>query len=160
MIQQRVEGHSWKGWRGIALVAVIAAAVVLGSMFFSWLGRYIGGISAPLFIVYGILIAWFLLDCVVMAFTYTSNGSSLRVCRAYGRRERLMTEIWLNGLQACGSLADMQKRFHGAKVQRAVKRGCSIEPVAVAYNAAGRTELLVIQPNDALRKAIRAALKK
>ena len=160
MIKQRVEDLSWKGWRGIALVAAVAAALVLGSKFFSWLGRYVGGASAALFIAYGVLIAWLLLDYVVMAFTYACNGSSLRVCRAYGKRERLMTEVWLNGLQGCGSLEKMKQRFPGAKVQRAVKRGCTIEPLALAHNAGGRTELLVIQPDDKLRGEILAALKK
>ena len=160
MIEQRVEHGSLNGWRGVALIAAIAAAVILGSRLFTWLGRYIGNAASLLFILYGCGIAWFLLYRYVMSFVYTCDGSCLRVRRAYGRYQRAMADIWLNGVQACGSYEDMKRRFPSARTQRAVKPECDIAPLAVAYNDAGKVAIMVMQPNDALREAILNAVKK
>lgn len=160
MIQQRVSHRSLQGWRGVALIAVIALGVILGSNLFYYLGRWIGNAASLLFILFGMGVAWFLLNRYVMSFVYTCDGSCLRVRRAYSRYERQMADIWLNGIQRCGSLEDVKRRCPGARVQRAVKPECAIEPLAVAYNDAGRTAIMVLQPEDALRDVIIKAAKK
>lgn len=160
MIEQRVENRSPKGLRGVGLIALIAAAVILGSNFFYFIGRFIGSAASILFIIFGVGVAWLLMDWYVLKFIYTCANGCLRVCRAYGRREWFMADIWLNGVSACGTLEDMKRRFPGAKIQRAVKRECPIEPLAVAYNDAGKTALMVLQPNDELRSVILQAVKK
>ena len=160
MIQQRVSHPSLQGWRGVALIAVIAVGVILGSNLFYALGRYIGNAASLLFILFGMGVAWFLLNRYVMSFVYACDGSCLRVRRAYGRYERFMADIWLNGIQYCGALVDVRRRCPGARVQRATKPECAIEPLAVAYNDAGRTAIVVLQPEDALRQAILKAVKK
>ena len=160
MIEQRVDNGVLRGWRGPALIAVVAGAVLLGSAAFNGLGRYIGRASSWLFIAYGGLIAWYLLDRYVLAFVYTCDGSCLRVRRAYGRYERPMAEAWLSSALACGSLEAMRRRFPGARVQRAVRKKCLIAPLALAYGAAGGTAILLLQPDDRLRGAILRAVKK
>ena len=159
MIQQRVSHGSLNGWRGVALIAVIALGVILGSNFFYYLGRYIGNAASLLFILFGMGVAWFLLNRYVMSFVYVCDGSCLRVRRAYGRYERFMADVWLNGIQACGPLDAMKSRFSGAKVHKAVRPECHIEPLAVVYNDAGRTAILLMQPDDALRAVILRAVK-
>lgn len=160
MIQQRVSHRSLQGWRGVALIAVIALGVILDSNLFYYLGRWIGNAASLMFILFGMGVAWFLLNRYVMSFVYTCDGSCLRVRRAYGRYERQMADIWLNGIQRCGTLEDVKRRCPGARVQRAVKPECPIEPLAVAYNDAGRTAIMVLQPEDALRQVIVKAAKK
>lgn len=160
MHEQRVEHRSMKGVRGFALVALTALAVLAGSSFFAFLERYIGNAASLLFILYGCLIAWLLLDRFVLSFVYSCSNGCLRVRRAYGKRQRPMADVWLNGVQACGSLDDMRKRFPGAKVHRAVKQGCPIEPLAVAYNDAGKTAILLLQPDEPLRRMIVAAVRR
>lgn len=159
MISQRVSHGSLNGWRGVALIAAIALGVILGSNFFYYLGGYIGNAASLLFILFGMGVAWFLLNRYVMSFVYACDGSCLRVRRAYGRYERFMADIWLNGIQRCGSLEDVRRRFTGARIQRAVKPECPIEPLAVAYNDAGRVAIMVLQPDDALRAVILKAVK-
>ena len=134
--------------------------MILGSNLFYALGRYIGNAASLLFILFGMGVAWFLLNRYVMSFVYTCDGSCLRVRRAYGRYERQMADIWLNGIQRCGTLEDVKRRCPGARVQRAVKPECPIEPLAVAYNDAGRIAIMVLQPEDALRQVIVKAAKK
>ena len=160
MIEQRVAHRSLEGWRGFALIAAIALLVILGSNFFYALSRWIGNASSLLFILFGMGVAGFLLYRYVMSFVYTCDGSCLRVRRAYGRYQRAMADIWLNGVQACGSYEDMKRRFPAARVQRAVKPECDIAPLAVAYNDAGKVAIMVMQPNDAMRKVIADAVKK
>ena len=113
-----------------------------------------------LFILFGMGVAWFLLNRYVMSFVYLCDGSCLRVRRAYGRYERQMADIWLNGIRCCGALEDVKRRCPGARVQRAVKPECAIEPLAVAYNDAGKTAVMVLQPEDELRDVIVKAAKK
>lgn len=160
MIQQRVSHGSLNGWRGVALIAVIALGVILGSNLFYYLGKYIGNAASLLFIVFGMGVAWFLLNRYVMSFVYVCDGSCLRVRRAYGRYERFMADVWLNGVTCCGTLDDVRRRCPGARVQRAVKPECAIKPLAVAYNDAGRTAIVVLQPEDKLRDVIVRAVRK
>ena len=160
MLEQRVTNRPVGGMRGVALIALIAASVIVGSNFFYFLGRWIGSVSSLLFIIYGIFIAWLLLDWYVKGYIYTCGNGCLRVCRTYGRYERFMADIWLNGLQACGTPEDMKRRFPKARIQRAVKPECSLEPLAVAYNDAGRTAIMVLQPDADIRGAIINAVRK
>ena len=160
MVEQRVEGCSLRGWRGVALVLGLAVLIIAGSCLFSWLGRWIGGASSALFIAFGGAVAWLVLDRYVLAYTYTANGSCLRVCRAYGKRRRFMLDVWLNSVRGCGTPEEMKRRYPGARVQRAVKRDCPIPPLAVAWQDGGRTSLLLIQPNDQLHAVIAGAAKK
>ena len=159
MLEQRVTNRPVKGMKGVGLIALIALAVIVGSNFFYFLGQWIGSIASALFIVYGIAIAWLLLDWYVLGFVYTCDKGCIRICRTYGRYERFMADVWLNGIQACGPLDVMKSRFPGAKVQKATRPECDIEPLAVVYNDAGRTAILLMQPDDALRAVILKAVK-
>lgn len=160
MREQRVTNRPVAGLKGVALIALIAASVIVGSNFFDYLGRWIGSAASLLFILYGMFIAWLLLDWYVKGYVYTCAKGCLRVCRTYGRYERFMADIWLNGMAACGTLDAMKQRFPAAKVQKAVKPECPIEPLAVAYNDAGKTAIMLMQPNDELRETIVNAVRK
>ena len=159
MIEQRIAHSPIKGWRGPALILAIAAAMMAGSVLFSALEGMLGRASSALFLIYGMAVAWFLLNRYVMAIVYTCQGGCLRVCRAYGQYERLMIDVWLNNIKACGTLEAMCKRFPGARVRRAVRSDCSLEALAVAHADAGRMSILLIQPDDALREVILKTVK-
>ena len=138
----------------------IALLVILSSNFFSFLERYIGTLSSLLFIAFGCAVAWVLLDWYVLGFVYSLQNGCIHVSRAYGKRRRPMADVWLNGIQACGTLQDMRARFPGARILKAVKKECPIAPLAVVYNDAGKTSILLMQPEDALREAIVRAVKR
>lgn len=159
MLEQQVSHRSLRGWRGVALIAAIALVVILGSNFFYYISRWIGNAASPLFILFGMGVAWFLLNRYVMGFLYACDGSCLRVRRTYGRYQRVVADVWLNGVQACGSLEDMRRRFPAARVQRAVKPECAIDRLAVAYNDAGKIAIVVLQPDDAVRGVVVRAAK-
>ena len=159
MLEQRVQNKPLNGLGGVGLIALIALAVILGSNFFYFLGRYIGTVSSILFILFGMAVAWLLLDRYVLSFVYTCQNGCLRVCRAYGRYERFMADVWLNGVRACGTLEDMKRRLPSARVQKATRPGCPLPALAVAYNDAGRDAIIVLQPDEPLRAVIRRAVK-
>lgn len=159
MFEQKLLSQSLKGWRGIVLILGIMASVLIGSLFFSILELRIGNNASLGFLLYSFAIAWFLLVRYVLGFVYTINDSYLRICRIYGKRQRLMCDIWLNTIQAYGSPEDMRKRFPDARISRAVKSKSELAPFAIAYTASDRTQITIIQPNDELRKRIIDAFK-
>ena len=54
----------------------------------------------------------------------------------------------------------LKKRYPDARVQRAVRPKCGIEPYAVAHRDGGRAALLILQPDEIIRQALRDAAKK
>ena len=129
MHEQRVEGRPLKGWRGVALIIGVAALVVAASNILYFAERWIGRAASVLFIAFGCAVAWFLLDWYVMSFVYTCENGCLRVTRRYGRYKRPVADVWLNGIKSAGALDDLRRRFPSAKVQRAVKKECPLDPL-------------------------------
>lgn len=160
MLQQKVQSRSLEGFRGIILILAVIASVLIGSVFFSLLERSLGTAASLGFILYGCAIAWFLLTRFVMGFIYTCTDSCLRVCRTYGKRERFMCDIWLNGVLAYGSLEDVRQRFPNARVCHATKPQCVLAPLALAHKDGDKIVITVIQPNDDLRSRLMKALKR
>ena len=154
MIEQRVENRRLNSWRGAAVVLASMLVVVLASSLFGWLERWIGRAASILFIAFGFGVACFLMNRYVLAYIYTYDGACLRVYRAYGRLRRPMLELWTGNVRAAGSPEPIKKRFPGARMQRATRPGCPNEALALAHNDAGRTAILLIQPNDQLRAAL------
>ena len=159
MLEQRIRNRQPDALRGAGLILLIALAVLAGSAFFTRLEPSIGTLSSVGFIAYGCAIAWFLLDWYVMGFIYTANADCLRVCRFYGKRERFMTDVWLNQVQGYGSPEDVKQRFPGARVSNATRSQCDLEPFAMAYLENGKTVILVLQPDEALRAHLLSVLR-
>ena len=160
MLQQKLQNPRPDALRGIGIIALTALAVVVGSAAFSRLATRSGTLASLGFIAYGCAIAWWLLDRYVLGYVYTATADVLRVCRVYGKRERFMADVYLNTIQAWGSEEDMKQRFPGARVERATRDRCGIEPLALAYKADGRTAILVLQPDEAMRRHLTERRKK
>lgn len=160
MLRQRIQNRQPNALQGLGLVALVALCVLAGSALFSRLEGRLGALSSALFIAYGCAIAWFLMNWFTMSFVYTANADCLRVCRAYGKRERFVTDVWLNQVLACGTPDEMKRRYPGAHVGRATRPQCPLEPLALAYRDSARTAILVIQPDAPMRAHLLAAVKK
>lgn len=159
MLEQRLSNRKPGPLEGLGVIALIALAVIAGSMFFYRLESRVGTLASVLFIAYGCAIAWFLLNWYVLGFVYTSNADCLRVCRVYGKRERFMVDVWLNQVVAWGTPEEIKQRYPDAPVQHATRSQCPFEPLALAYNSSGKTAVLVLQPDDAMRKHLIEAIK-
>ena len=136
----------------MGIIALTALAILVGSAAFSRLATRIGSLASLGFIAYGCAIAWWLLNRYILGFTYAATADVLRVCRVYGKRERFMLDVWMNTLLAWGSEEDMKKRFPDAHVDRATRARCDLPPLALAYRRDGRPAILVIQPDEAMRR--------
>ncbi len=159
MHSQRIQNRQPKGLRGVGLVLLVALAAVAGSAFFTRLQPRLGATASLLFIVYGCAIAYFLLNWYAMSFIYTATDDVLRVCRAYGKRERFMVDVWLNQVVAYGTPEEIKARCPDAPVTQAVRAQCEWEPLALAYRQEGKARILVLQPDEAMRKHLIGAIK-
>ena len=159
MHSQKLQNRQPKGLAGVGLVVLIALAAIAGSAFFTRLQSRLGVTASLLFILYGCAIAYFLLNWYAMSFIYTSTDDVLRVCRSYGKRERFMVDVWLNQVVAYGTPEEVKQRCPDAPVSQATRAQCEYEPLALAYRQEGKTRILVIQPDDAMRKHLISAIK-
>ena len=159
MLRQKIQNRQPSALQGVGLVLVVALAAVAGSMFFSRLEARLGTTASLLFILYGCAIAWFLLNWYGMSFIYTATDDCLRLCRAYGKRERFMADVWLNRVVAYGTPEEMKARYADAPVTRALRSQCPFEPLAIAYRDSERIRVAVLQPDEALRKHLIGKIK-
>ena len=159
MLEQRLQNRQPDAIQGIGVVLGVVLAAVAGSMLCTWLAPLIGTLSSVLFIAYGCAVAWFLLNWFVMSYIYTATADCLRVCRAYGKRERFIVDIRFSDVAAYGTPEAMKQRFPGARAIRATRRQCGFAPLALAYKLDGRQYVAVLQPDDAMRAHIVAAIR-
>lgn len=160
MLQQTVQNERPTPLRGIGIVGLTAAAVLLGSALFGRLERWIGQASSLLFIAYGVLVAAVLMNRYVKGYHYAASDDVLRVSSSYGRYRRFICDVWLNRVRAWGAPDELRRRYPGARVTRCTRQRCGIEPMALAWTSGARTEILVFQPDEALRGHLGRRLKK
>ena len=145
---------------GVGLILLILLVALAGSAFFNRLTPWLGGWATVGFIAFGAAMAWFLLNWYGMSYIYTANADCLRVCRAYGKRERLVTDVWLNRVMGIGEPEAMKARFPGARVIRATRAQCPFPPLALAYRDSEATRLIILQPDEAMAAHLKAAVKR
>ena len=160
MLEQRLRNRQPGPLKGLVLVLLIALAALAGSAFFTLLEPRLGTLASVLFFAYGCAIAWYLLNWYVLTIVYTANADCLRICRAYGKRERFAADVWLNRVVAWGEPAAMKQRYPGARVFRATRAQCEFEPLALVYKTSDSTAIAVIQPDDAMRAHLMGVLQK
>lgn len=160
MYEQRVTDPKLKGKKGTFIFLAVIAAAFLGSAFFTKIEPYVGRAASMGFILYGCGVAWFVMSRVIACFDYVTDGNSLQVFRAYGKRRRVMTVVWLGNVQGFGTFEDMRKKFPGARLDKAVKPQNQLETFAIAYRDDNRQAILVIQPDEKMREILNKGLKK
>ena len=158
-MEQTVQNERPAPLKGAGIVALTVLVLLAGSRLFGWLGRWIGGAAPLCFIVYGALVALLLMNRYVMGYHYAASDDVLRVSHSYGRYRRFLCDVWLNQVLAWGEPADLRGRYPKARVNRATKGGCPLEPLALAWRTGGKVEILVLQPDERLRAHLLGRLK-
>ena len=158
MLEQRLSNRRPKPLEGLGIVALAALSVIAASALLQRLAPRIGMLSSVLFIAFGCAVAWFLLNWYALGFVYTANADCLRVCRTYGKRERFMADVWLNQVAAWGTPDEMKQRFPHARVMRATRPQCPFDPLAIAYREDGKVRVIVLQPDEQMRKHLLKAI--
>lgn len=159
MLEQRIHNRRPGPLEGLVVVALAVLTVIAASVLFSLLAARLGAISTALFIAFGAAVTWFLLDRYALGFVYTASADCLRVSRSYGKRERFMTDVWLNQVLAWGTPEEIRQRFPNARFQRATRPQCDLKPLALAYRDGDRTAAIVLQPDEAMRKHLVSAIR-
>lgn len=141
---------------GLILVLIFLNYIVLG-----YLATYLGNAASSLaFWVLGGLIAWAVLRIYIVKYSYELGGEALRLTRSYGKRERYITDIYLNNLLFVGAPEEAKKRFPNAKKVKAIHVKGENPVVAVAFKASDGNYIALIQPNDEMRNMLRVCMKK
>lgn len=159
MLRQKIQNRQPNALQGVGLVLLIALAAVAGSAFFTRLAVRLGNVASLLFIAYGCAIAYFLLNWYGMSFIYTATADCLRLCRAYGKRERFMADVWLNQVVAYGTPEEIKERYPDAPTTRATRSQCEYPLMALAYKEGGKVRAAVIQPDEAMREHLTKKIK-
>ncbi len=89
-----------------------------------------------------------------MRYLYTVDGVKLVVERIYHRKPRPMAEIMKREIMFIGTKEDAVKKHGKLKTRRAIRKTNANKPVAVVYKRAGEKQMLIIQPNEEILKAI------
>ena len=144
----------------LLVVGLIVILVLLNYLVLGFLATYIGnGASSLAFWALGGLIAWGVLRIYIVKYTYEMGDEVLRLTRAYGKRERLIDDIYLNNLLFLGKPEDAVKRFPNARRVKAVHAKGEYPVVALAYRASDGNYIALVQANDELKVALRERIK-
>lgn len=141
----------------LALVGVILLDSLITGLLIPWTGELV---CAILFWGIGILVALWTMRRYVLTYSYGLGPNLLRVAFAYGRWERVMSDIYFNNILNAGSLEDMRARYPDARVNRATRPGCEIPSLAVAARDNGVTAIYLLQPDDIIREKLEETARK
>ena len=141
--------------RGIAVVLLLMGALFLDLYLTRILALLLPDVlCACLFWLIGIGIALWTLRRYALGYTYAMDDKLLRVSYAYGRRERLMADLWFNNVCAFGPVGEVRARFPDCRVFSAVRPDCPWEKAAVACRDGGRIVIYILQPDTAVRQRL------
>ena len=159
-MQQRVRNQPLSGLRGIAVVLFCFLFVVADSILVTLLSPMIGdALSSLIFWAIGIAAIMWLMWFFVLAYVYTADSTKLCITRAYGKRQRMAEEIYFNNILYSGTLEQLRARYPNARVRRATRRQCTIEPLAIAYRDGDKVAIYVLQANEEIRPLLLSAAK-
>lgn len=158
---QQIRNAKMSALKGIGVVLALLAVILLVSVVTELITPLVGSLAATiLFWGAGIAVALWTMRRFVLTYTYALGPNVLRISFAYGRYERIMTDLYLNNILNAGSLDDMRARYPNARVNRATRPACSIPALAVAARDNGKPAIFLLQPDDTIRAALEETAKK
>lgn len=161
MHTQKVCNRPLKPLQGVAVVLGIFAVLFVLTFITQLIAPFTGEVSATIvFWGVGALVALWTMRRFVLSYSYALGTNVIRVSHAYGRYERVMVDLYFNNILNAGSLDDMRARYPGARVNRATRPGCDIEPLAVAARDNGVTAIYLLQPDEVIREKLEETARK
>ena len=141
---------------GIIVILASLAALYLDSMLTRLLSS--AGLS-PLFtsIVFwglGGTIAAIVYYNFAIRYLYTVDGVKVTIERIYHKKPRPMIEFMKREILFVGAYEDAVKKHGKMKIHRAIRKTNPIKPVAIVFERAGSTQMLIFQPSEEILKAI------
>ncbi len=158
MHQQKILPPKIKALEGVAIVLGLLAAALVDSFVSAILTEYVNEIlSVIVFWAVGIGLALWVIRKYVLGYSYSMNTKLVRVAYSYGRRERVMIDIYFANVLACGEYDAMRQAYPDARITRAARSSCDLEKLTVACRDNGKVGLFVLQPDDEIRAALQDA---
>ena len=147
--------------QGLLLVlGLIVLLILINYVAIDLLAKYLGYTAASLgFWVLGILVAWQVLRIYIVSYVYELGEDVLRLSRKYGKRERLIDDIYLSRLLYVGSPEDAKKRYPQAVKVNAVQASAKVPVTAIVYQTSSGTRVARTQVNDELKAKLVARVK-
>ena len=156
----KVRNKPLKAVEGVIVVVAIALVLCLTSVLAFLLRGPMGDSFAILvFWIIGGAVALFTMRRYILSYSYAMSGSLLRMTFAYGRFERVLSEIYLNNVLSAGTPEEVRRRYPKAKVLRAIRPTCEIEVFAVASRDNGGVIIHLLQPDETIREALTKAAR-
>lgn len=158
---QKVQNRKLSALKGLGVVAGIFAALVVLTLLTQVLSALVSELAGSvIFWVGGIAIALWTMRRFILTYTYALGTNMIRIAYAYGRYERVMVDLYFNNILNAGTLDEMRDRYPSARVNRATRPACDLEPLAVAARDNGATAIFLLQPDSVIREALEEVAKK
>ena len=160
-MKQTVAHKKLGNLQGLLLILGLLLVLVFFNYIFSvYVAKLVGyNFANVLFWVLGGVIAWQLLRTYIAFFIYEMDDDVLRITRKYGRKERLVEDIYLSRLLYVGSAEEAKKRYPQAKRISAAQPGVKAAVTAVAYQSSAGARIALLQANDEIRETLVARMK-
>ena len=162
MIHQSLKGRGLSPVKGALIIVGLAVSIVL----VSWIERAVAlstGFQYGSFAVWALVVAEVMavLRLSVMEYRYSLGEGRFFVERVYGGSARITHDISLDRAIAFGPKDEVFKRCGNAQTyEKAVVKGLDWPEYAIAYRKdnSDAPALLVVQPDEAMAAALRAAV--
>lgn len=141
---------------GIVVVLASLAALYLDALLVSVLSSIGVGVLITDIIFWGLGggIALCVYYKFVIRYLYTVDGVKVTVERVYHKKPRPMAEIMKREILFVGCVEDAVKKHGKIKTHKAIRKTNPNKPVAVVFKRTGEKQMLIIQPNEEILKAI------
>lgn len=161
MLKQKVYNRKLSDLQGFFVVlGLVIALIALNYLVIDVLAKLLGYTAASIgFWVIGILLGLWVFHEFIEVYQYEMDEDILRLSRAYGKRTRLIEDIYLSRLIFVGDVQQAAAKNPGARCVKAYHKKCSIPVTAVVYDSASGRKMALVQANDEILAELKQKLK-
>lgn len=160
-MKQTVYNRKLSDFQGFLVVlGLVIALVICNYLVIDVLAKFLGYTAASIgFWVIGILLGLWVFHEFIEAYQYELGEDVLRLNRAYGKRTRLIDDIYLSQLIFVGEIDSAMAKNPNAKCVKAYHKKCPIPVSAVVYDSASGRKMALIQANAEILAGLKKKMK-
>lgn len=160
-MKQTVYNRKLSDLQGFFVVmGLVILLVLLNYLVIDVLAKFLGYTAASIgFWIIGILVGLWVFHEFIEAYQYELGEEVLRLSRAYGKRTRLIEDIYLSRLIYVGSPEEAKAKNPNAKSVKAYHKKCRIPVSAVVYDNADGRRMALIQASEEMLAELKKKLK-
>ena len=160
-MKQTVYNRKLSDLQGFFVVmGLVIALIALNYLVIDVLAKFLGYTAASIgFWVVGILLGLWVFHEFIEAYQYELGEDVLRLSRAYGKRTRLIEDIYLSQLIYVGEPEAAGAKNPQAKYVKAFHKKCAIPLTAVVYDCASGRRIALVQANEEILAGLKKKMK-